>query len=477
MKTAKPDKPTPNFPLYAHARGYWAKKIKGKLKYFGKWDDPDGALADYHKFIDETQKQIRGPLTVSQRDWRKKIPKNLPKGFPLTACAPGRWKKVINGRAHYFGPIEDPTGALLKYSEQKDDLVAGRVPKDHRDQIGDEITLGSLINHYLHTMDARLTRGTLVKRSFREMERASARLVRFFGPNQIVEELRATDFDRYAASLPKNWCLITFRNLVRDTKAIFNYAASPDVQLIERPIPFGKVFKKPSDRDLRVEANKKPAKFFDAKQIRTLLKTTTNLQLKAMILLAINCGFGTKDIADFTFGTLDLEKGWIDNPREKTGLPRRSPLWPETIKALELAIEIRPTPKEGHEDFVFLTRQRNHFYLHNASAIGKTFQTLMEECNLWVKTRGFNSFRHVFQTIGEETGELTATSFMMGHCPSQRDMSAVYREQIADWRLEKVSNYVHDWLFKPTITPTSPRTSKPSLGLYRGDEKTSEEVA
>src|ERR1700757_667681 len=43
----KPSKPYPEFPLTAHPAGYWCKKIRGKLHYFGPWDDPDGALAKY----------------------------------------------------------------------------------------------------------------------------------------------------------------------------------------------------------------------------------------------------------------------------------------------------------------------------------------------------------------------------------------------------------------------------------------------
>jgi len=43
----KPEKPYPDFPLYAHPRGYWCKKIRGKFFYFGRWEDPDGALAKY----------------------------------------------------------------------------------------------------------------------------------------------------------------------------------------------------------------------------------------------------------------------------------------------------------------------------------------------------------------------------------------------------------------------------------------------
>jgi integrase len=45
-KPTTPRKPRPDFPLFRHGNGYWAKKVHQKLHYFGKVaDDPEGKAA------------------------------------------------------------------------------------------------------------------------------------------------------------------------------------------------------------------------------------------------------------------------------------------------------------------------------------------------------------------------------------------------------------------------------------------------
>jgi len=125
----RPAKPRPDFPLLAHATGRWAKKIKGKLHDFGPWNDPEGAERGYGDYA--TNQCIR-PGRAGKAGKDAETPRKPRKNFPLWPHPTGPWAKKINGTTYYFGRWGDPDGAEEKYKLERDDLVAGRIPRDRQ---------------------------------------------------------------------------------------------------------------------------------------------------------------------------------------------------------------------------------------------------------------------------------------------------------------------------------------------------------
>jgi integrase len=128
-----------------------------------------------------------------------------------------------------------------------------------------------------------------------------------------------------------------------------------DEDLVEKAVKFGKQFAKPGKKTQRLHRAQNGPRMFEAHELRTIL-ARAKPQMRAMILLGINCGFGNSDVSALPQRAVNLETGWIDFPRPKTGIPRRCPLWPETVTAIREALARRVAPKDpADEGLVFLT--------------------------------------------------------------------------------------------------------------------------
>ena len=171
--------------------------------------------------------------------------------------------------------------------------------------------------------------------------------------------------------------------------------------------------------------------------------------LHAMILLAINCGLGNSDVGRLTKSAIDLDSGWLDFPRQKTGIPRRVPLWEETVSSLRKWFAERPQPKNGtSNELVFLTSTgASWLKALGGNQISDEIAKLMRGVGVNQKGMGFYSLRRTFRTIAGEARDEPAANSIMGHAAQADDMAAVYTQRIDDQRLLAVTNHVRTWLF------------------------------
>jgi hypothetical protein len=362
--------------------------------------------------------------------------------YPLYAHASGQWAKRIRGTVHYFGKWADPQAAWEKYAREKDDLYAGRTPSVN----GDALTLRELVNHFLTREKRKVATDEITERTFQDYLDNCTRVLKVLGKNTHVESLRPTDFAKLRADFATTHGAVTLWGDVSRTRVLFNYAAKN----IDTRVNYGDSFEKPSRRVLRRVRQHKPRRLFTAPELRAIIKTA-GVQLRAMIYLGINCGFGNNDCAMLPMSALDLPDGWITFARPKTGIDRRCPLWPETVKAISAAIGKRPTAVTSMDDNVFITKYGNTWEPKTIrdNPVGKEFTKLLKELKLHRKGVGFYALRHVFQTIGERTRDKDAVRAIMGHVEAANDMSAVYNEEpVEDARLLAVTNSIRDWLRK-----------------------------
>jgi integrase len=420
----RPKKPYPDFPLSPHPSGAWQKKIRGKIHYFGRW-----------------AKRVNGKLVRIEGDG---------------------WEE-----------------ALALYKAQADDLHAGRTPR----VTGAELTVADLCNAFRTAKLRQQEAGEISARMYDEYVATTDRLFATFGKTRLVDDLAADDFEALREEMAKQWGPVRLGNEIQKVRTVFKYGFESG--LIERPIRYGPQFKKPSAGVLRRHRAKTGERMLEAHEIRTLLDAAP-VPLKAMILLGVNAGFGNHDIATLPLSALNLDNGWVNYARPKTGIPRRCPLWPETVAALREAIAQRPEPRqEEAKGLAFVTTRGRAWLVRGiANPVSVGARDLMKTVGIHHGGIGFYTLRHVFRTVADAARDPVATDLIMGH--ADPSIAAHYRERIEDNRLRAVAEHVRQWLFDETpdggaddanekasdnselCEPCEPADERPTLRLFAG---------
>jgi integrase len=231
---------------------------------------------------------------------------------------------------------------------------------------------------------------------------------------------------------------------------------------------YGGMFSAPAKSSVRKE--RKEFRPFTRAELRKLLDTAPPV-VKCFVLLGLNCGFGATDCSRLPVSAVDFQKKMIHFPRGKTGVERRCPLWPETIKALQayqrpntMLPELffvtrfgRPYVSElrGTNDAGELVRSSRadsvyqEFALAQMVAAGKVKNRYarIRDGLKGFKPRGFYVLRHMFRSIAEETGKVNAIRVIMGHAQKGMDEYYLHLKMTKYRDLKVVTERVRRWVF------------------------------
>jgi integrase len=367
-------------------------------------------------------------------------------GFPLFPHASGQWAKKIRGKLHYFGKWDDWRAALDDYDKQKDALHAGRKPRPD----ADAVTVKEVVNTFLTLKKEKLDAGELSAHTWAKYKTATDEVISALGKTRLVADLDAQDFAKLRKRMAAKWGVYRLGDMIQHVRSLFKHGPDSGSGLLTLPVHFGPGFARPSKKDQRLHRAEQGPKLFTAGEVRQLIDAA-GVQQRAMILLGINAGFGNTDCANLPLRAVDLDKGIIDFPRPKTGIPRRCALWPETVAALRESLAKRYEPKnEEDAGLVFITQRGQSFQASEKDRpIAQVMAWLLRRLRInGRKGLGFYTLRHTFRTVADESRDQPAVDFIMGH--EVPHMSSVYRETISDDRLRAVAAHVRKWLFPST---------------------------
>jgi integrase len=280
----RPAKPYAGFPLFAHHKGYWCKKIGGRQVTFGKWANPDPGGAAWKAALD-------------------------------------RYHRRCEAIAKGLDP--DKSGALsvadlvLRYSDELHRRVkAGKIGTTH------------------------LADCLKTARRFRDAVGPDLAVCELEGRPELILAWRDI------IDTGNGWH--SFNRTMAILSALFRWAEHPVEGVLGRPFRLRVLFKKRGAKELRKAKREQQArtgrKLFTPEQLRALIAHAAE-PLRTFILLGYFGAFGNTDCAALTPAAVNLQpealpRGWasIDFPRPKTGIDRAAALPPVVAMPLAAAI-------------------------------------------------------------------------------------------------------------------------------------------
>jgi integrase len=387
----RPAKPRPDFPLFPHRNGRWAKKVCGKFCYFGKWsEDPKGEAA-IRLWADQKDDLLAGRTPRANREGF--IMASLCNHF-LTAKEQQRDAGDITPRsfADYFA-----TCKMLICAFGKNRLVDDLATDDFQ------------------TLRASFAKRYGVHRLGNEVQRTRTVFKYGYDAGLIEKPMRfGPTFKRPTTRIMRAHRQKHGNRLFEagQLQAIIDKAGQPLKSMILLGINCG----------------------FGNQDCGTLPQSALDLD-KAWV--------------DFPRPKTAVERRcplWPETVKalreaiEERAKPKRS----EHAKLVFITRYGQPWAKEN--GVVQVTKgDETKTTTPVDSPVTKEMRKLLDELKLYRPGLGFYALRHSFETVAGGSLDQVAVDHIMGHVDSS--MAGTYREAIEDRRLLAVSNHVRKWLF------------------------------
>ena len=404
-KSTHPSKPHPDFPLYAHAAGVWAKKVKGKTRYFGKIAaDPNGAVA-LERWLAEKDELLAGREPNANPDALTVA--DLCNRF-LTHKKHLRDTGELNPRtfAGYYA-----TCALIVDVFGKSRAVVALKPDDFR------------------TLRVKLadTRAAVALRN--EMQRVRSVFKFGFDDGLLLAPIRfGQSFDK-----PKLDAVRRAREAHRiehgdrmfeaaELRRILDVASASLKAMVLLGINCG--FGQSDLSSLPIRALDLDVGWVNFPRPKTAIGRRCPLWPETVVAV----------------------RHWLANRPEAKTMDDASLLFITKYGKRWSKVSATGAPSD---------------------AIGREFAKLLKLLKLKRPRLSFYGLRHGFETVAGETTDQVAVDAIMGHVP--QGMAAVYRERIGDERLKSVTEHVRSWLFGSNLNDDAkPKAKRTTRAKRRG---------
>lgn len=411
--------------------------------------------------------------------WSPKVPK----GFPLTVTPRG-YMKSIGGRSRWICGKVTPEEAITIYHRKAAAITSGGTVLPVKSTKDVAATMVWLFNKWLKQRLADADAKEITHGMYDEYRR-SAKRITLHGGHILADDWTPDTTQQVYNAIRKTDGADAAKRAIGHLRTACRHA---EEMKWCRPIAIGvKVVNKLSARPQATMQ----WKLYTPDQIRSIIDTQiesirtstpaylpSRRQFLAMLYLALNGGYGAMELSQLPKAVIDLDIGYIDYRRGKTGQNHVVPLWPETVEALRPVLKQRP-----NDELLFRTREGNPWCRREVTRVGNRvkvqpidnvkdrFDALVKPLGLKFAGQAFYKLKHLHATTADRAGDPHATFRLAGHgLPGAKG----HYVDVGLDRVEKVVSFIRHELLIRGVSPTTcpqPGAARPKLGRPRNGSK------